>query len=259
MIRGRCPARLAFGFWKDQGPDLKQLLFILTAATDGGVPVQFRCADGNTCDSVTHIDTWNTLRTVAGRAEILYVADSKLCSHANLDEINRAGERFVTVRPRFQVKDRRFRKWIQSNTPSWQLAWVRTCPKGHGGPSDRWYVYRDPIGSMEAWPLASVWSTRLTERRRIRRQEHIAVATEKLTALRPRIISPKTRSRAASRIDFEIEKILDHYHVRLSLKLTRTVRAEHSFKQTRRGRPGPNSSHRPIGASRADITILSGP
>jgi transposase len=62
---------------------LKQLLFILTTAADGGVPVQFRCADGNTSDSVTHIETWNTLRTVAGRADFLYVADSKLCSHGN--------------------------------------------------------------------------------------------------------------------------------------------------------------------------------
>ncbi len=62
---------------------MKQLLFILTTAADGGVPVQFRCADGNTSDSVTHIETWNTLRTVAGRADFLYVADSKLCSHGN--------------------------------------------------------------------------------------------------------------------------------------------------------------------------------
>jgi hypothetical protein len=68
---------------KDHRPDLKQLLFILTTAADGGVPVQFRCADGNTSDSVTHIETWNTLRTVAGRADFLYVADSKLCSHGN--------------------------------------------------------------------------------------------------------------------------------------------------------------------------------
>ena len=62
LIRGRRPARLAFGFSKDHRPDLKQLLFILTTAADGGVPVQFRCADGNTSDSVTHIETWNTLR-----------------------------------------------------------------------------------------------------------------------------------------------------------------------------------------------------
>jgi transposase len=34
---------------------LKQLLFILTTDADGGVPVQFGTADGNTNDSNTHI------------------------------------------------------------------------------------------------------------------------------------------------------------------------------------------------------------
>jgi hypothetical protein len=32
---------------------LKQLLFILTTDADGGVPIQFRTADGNTNNSVT--------------------------------------------------------------------------------------------------------------------------------------------------------------------------------------------------------------
>ena len=58
--------------------------------------MQFRTADGNTNDSITHIETWNTLRTVAGRADFLYVADPKLCSHDNLSFIDRAGGRFVS-------------------------------------------------------------------------------------------------------------------------------------------------------------------
>jgi hypothetical protein len=37
--------------------------------TDDGVPLQFRTADSNTNDSITHIKTWTTLRTAAGRAE----------------------------------------------------------------------------------------------------------------------------------------------------------------------------------------------
>jgi transposase len=45
--------------------------------------MHFRVADGNTSDSRTHIETWEALRTVAGRADFLYVADSKLCSHDN--------------------------------------------------------------------------------------------------------------------------------------------------------------------------------
>jgi transposase len=53
----RAPA-ITYGYSKDHRPDLKQLLFILTTDADGGVPVQFRTADGNTNDSITHIETW---------------------------------------------------------------------------------------------------------------------------------------------------------------------------------------------------------
>ena len=79
-MRARSAPAITYGYSKDHRPDLKQLLFILTTDADGGVPVQFRCADGNTSDVRTHIETWNTLRALAGRADFLYVADSKLCS-----------------------------------------------------------------------------------------------------------------------------------------------------------------------------------
>jgi hypothetical protein len=42
-------------------------------SADGNIPVAFRCSDGNTSDSRTHIDTWNTLRAIVGRADFLYV------------------------------------------------------------------------------------------------------------------------------------------------------------------------------------------
>jgi len=102
---------------KGHRPDLKQLLLILTMAADGNVPVAFRCTDGNASDSRTHIETWNALRAVAGRADFLYVADSKLCSRENMDYIARAGGRFVTVLPRTRLEDQEFRKWIQTHTP----------------------------------------------------------------------------------------------------------------------------------------------
>ncbi len=79
-LRARRAPAITYGYSKDHRPDLKQLLFILTLDADGGVPVQFRCLDGNTSDSQTHIETWNTLRTVAARPDFLYVADSKLCA-----------------------------------------------------------------------------------------------------------------------------------------------------------------------------------
>ena len=76
-----------------------------------------RLPDGNASDSRTHIETWNALRAVAGRADFLYVADSKLCSRENMDYIARAGGRFVTVLPRTRLEDQEFRKWIQTHTP----------------------------------------------------------------------------------------------------------------------------------------------
>jgi len=78
-IRGRRAPWITFGLSKDHRPDLKQLLFMLTTTADGGVPVQFRCGDGNASDVSTHIETWEALRKVAGRTDFLYVADSKLC------------------------------------------------------------------------------------------------------------------------------------------------------------------------------------
>lgn len=73
---GRSAPLIVYGYSKDHRPDLKQLLFILTTSADGGVPVQFRAAAGNTSDSITHIESWETLKAIAGRADFLYVADS---------------------------------------------------------------------------------------------------------------------------------------------------------------------------------------
>ncbi len=116
-IRGRSAPAITYGHSKAHRPDLKQLLFILTVNADGNIPVAFRCTDGNVSDSRTPIETWNALRAVAGRADFLYVADSKLCSRENMDYIERAGGRMVTVMPRTRLEDQEFRLWIQNHTP----------------------------------------------------------------------------------------------------------------------------------------------
>jgi hypothetical protein len=139
-IRGRTAPAITYGHSKAHRPDLKQLLLILTMNADGSIPVAFRCSDGNTSDSRTHVETWNTLRAVAGRADFLYVADSKLCSRENMDHIDRAGGRFVTVLPRNRSEDEQFRKWIQTNTPDWTSVWDRPHPRYAAPPRNRSYV-----------------------------------------------------------------------------------------------------------------------
>ena len=161
-VRGRTAPAIVHGFSKDMRPDLKQLLFILTTDAQGGVPVHFRCADGNTADVRKHIETWNTLRALAGRADFLYVADSKLCSHDNMDHIARAGGRFVTVMPRSRQEDAQFRRWIQTNTPAWELVWDRPNAREADGPRDLWYVFKPELPSAELYSIVWVWSTVLT-------------------------------------------------------------------------------------------------
>jgi transposase len=253
QIRGRTAPAITYGHSKDHRPDLKQLLFILTMTADGNIPVAFRCTNGNASDSRTHIETWNTLRTVAGRSDFLYVADSKLCSRENMDYIDRAGGRFVTVMPRNRLEDAEFRQWIQTNTADWTCVWDRPNPRHSDGPRDCWYVYRAPLPSAEAWSVVWVWSPLLTLRQEARRRRNIAAAIEELQQLRARLVGAKTRLRGAGEIDLQLKLILEKHHVGRYLKVRRTVREEHQYKQTQRGRPGPETAYRKITKRRFDI------
>ncbi len=219
-LRGRTAPAIVHGYSKDHRPDLKQLLFILT---------------------------------VAGRADFLYVADSKLCSRDNMEHIQRAGGRFVTVLPRSRQEDAEFRRWIQTNTPAWELVWDRPNPRIEDGPRDRWYAYKAALPSAELWPVVWVFSALLKLHQEGRRRRRIAAATEALGTLRARLLSARARLRGAAQIDLEVADILERYRVSRYLKVQRLVREEHSFRQTRRGRPGPDTAYRKITRRRYDI------
>jgi transposase len=252
-VRGRTAPAIVHGYSKDLRPDLKQLLFILTTDAEGGVPVHFRCADGNTTDVRTHIQTWDTLRTLAGRADFLYVADSKLCSFENMDHIDRAGGRFVTVMPRSRQEDAQFRRWIQTNIPAWELVWDRPNAREADGPRDRWYVFKPELPCAELYSIVWVWSTLLQLHQTHRRQKHLASAIEQLGDLKRRLAAARARLRGAAQIDLEVAQILDRYSVARYLRVKRVVREQHSFKQSHRGRPGPNTTFCKITRRRYDI------
>src|SRR5450631_705758 len=252
-VRGKMAPAITYGFSKDHRPDLKQLLFILSVEADGGLPIHFRVANGNTNDSITHIESWTALCAITGRKDFLYVADSKLCSWANMDYIQRAGGRFVTVMPRSRAEDAEFRAWIQTNNPPWEPIWDRPNPRYKDGPRDQWHAWRAPLLSAEACQIVWVWSTLLTLRQRSRRRRNIATAVEKLTELRARLTSAKARLRGAAQIDHEVAEILEHYHVVRYLKVKRIVCETHTFKQTRRGRPGPDTAYTKVTKRRCDI------
>ncbi|MHB1623284.1 MAG: IS1634 family transposase, partial [Cuniculiplasma sp.] len=148
-MRMKKTVNLTFGHSKDHRKDLKQLVWILTVTSDGAVPVHYRVADGNTNDSPTHIETWDSIRKLTGRSDFLYVADSKLCSDANVKYIEEKHGRFITVLPATWKEYNQFLEWIQSHP----VVWGETV---HGKKEDRgqvWKLVESPLQSSSGFRI----------------------------------------------------------------------------------------------------------
>jgi len=245
-IRGKRAPWIRFGFSKDHRPDLKQLLLVMTTSSDGGIPFQFRCDDGNTSDSTTHIETWESLVKAIGTPGFLYVGDSKLCSFDTMHHIDRHQGRLVTVMPRSRFEDEHFRKWIQNNQPAWELVWDRPNPRSKYGPRDRWLVYKASLPSQEAWPVIWVWSTLLSLKQKRSRHERIAAAQEKLADLDRRLEGPRPRRRSHAQIAQSVEEITARFKVRKYLRTEVWYEELESFRQVTRGRPSSHTRYKRI-------------
>jgi transposase len=242
-IRGKRAPFVTYGYSKDHRSDLKQLLFILTTASDGAVPVMFRCEAGNTSDSRTHEETWEALCRATGRCDFLYVADSKLCSQDAMEHIAKRGGRFLTVLPRNRLEDAEFREWIQANEPAWEKVVDRCNPRGKGLPRDRWYVFRAPLPSAEGWPVTWVYSSLLRLKHTQSRRERMAGAKQELSDLAAHHLGPRPRKRSRYEVLRQIDGILERNRVKRYIKVSLKSVSEHTYRQERPGRPGPDTRY----------------
>ena len=158
---GKQTAAITFGHNKDHRPDLKQLVWILTVSADGAVPIAHRVVDGNTSDDITHVDTWDHLVAMLGRADFLYVADCKLATRGTMDHIHRRGGRFVSVLPASRKEDNTFRNWIVDHEPNWVEA-ARRPGSRLGDPDDVWHTCEAPWPSAEGYRVVWVRSSAKT-------------------------------------------------------------------------------------------------
>lgn len=243
-LRGKPAPCITYGFSKDHRPDLKQILFILTTSADGGIPVLFRCAHGNTNDSNTHIETWDTLCAIAGRKDFLYVADSKLCSYDNLLHIDSNGGRLVTVMPRSRKEDEWFRKRIQTEQIPWVQVWDRPNPRRQHGPRDRWYVYTYDLPSREGWPIIWVYSTLLALKQKQSRTERLERAKQEIEDLDRKLQGPRARQRSRRQVADTVGEILGRLCVVAYLTVDIWTEEIHRFRQDRKGRPDKDTRYR---------------
>ena len=189
---GKATVALARGHSKDHRPDLKQLLWILTTTAQEAVPVAYRLADGNTNDESTHIETWDALRQLTGRADFLYVADCKLATRAQMAHIDDRGGRFVTQLPRQRNEHRQLRDWTRQHPPQWTEA-DRQPPTHKNDPEHVWRTTPAPLRSTEGHRLVWVHSTHQQHLDEHIRAEHLARAHAALTTLSQRLHGPKCR------------------------------------------------------------------
>ena len=234
---------ITFGHSKDHRPDLKQLVWILTVAADGAVPIAHRLADGNTTDDPTHVPTWDGLVTLLGRSDFLYVADSKLCSREAMGHIAAGGGRFITVLPRSRSEDRWFRDWAQTHRPQWTEAERRPGPR-HGEPDQVYSTFPAPLPSAEGYRIIWVHSTAKAARDAAARQARIEAGAAAIDALATRLAGPKCRLGTRVAAEDEATAVLARAGAERWVGCTVTETTEETYRQERRGRPGKDTRYR---------------
>lgn len=239
--RGKPTLAITHGHNKDHRPDLKQLLFILTVARDGGVPIYFRAADGNVTDDRTHRETWDLMCEIAGRRDFLYVADSKLATSENMAHVHQGGGRFITVLPRTRAEDRSFRKGAQENEVAWKDLWTRVDENDEI--IDVYHTCAQPFTTSEGYRLLWIHGQCKHEHDSLARSKRIETALRDLAQLVQRLKSPRTRFRQRAKVAVAVEKILEHRGCEKWIGVEIKEVEEESYRQATPGRPGKDTRY----------------
>lgn len=241
-VRGKQTVAIKRGHNKDYRPDLKQLLWILTVSSDGAMPVHYRLSDGNTADTDTHTQIWDTLCQLAGRKDFLYVADSKLATRENMVHIDGSGGRFLCVLPRSRKEDSEFRGWVgEGNSPGWVMVRDQTAS---GAAPDIYLMAEDRSPSAEGFRVAWVLSTSKARRDAESRRSRIKKASDALDELTLRLGGPKARIRTIQGADQATQAILNEARVGQFFDITLAEVADARYRQENRGRPGAQTRYK---------------
>ena len=241
--RGKRTLKITHGHNKDHRPDLKQLLWILTVTADGAVPIHYRTCDGNTTDDTTHIDTWNTLRSLVGHPTFIYVADSKLCVGDTLKYIDQQGGCFITVLLRTRSEDKWFREYIVGHEILWEEMRGQSPPRQQSDPPEVWRVVESPIRSAEGFRIVWVWSSQKAEYDMNRRQAKIEKSILRFEQLKTRLDSNRCRLRTRGSVAEAADEILKDTGTQNWLSYDIKEEVDTTYRQTKRGRPGPNTQY----------------
>jgi transposase len=251
-LRGRLRLAVTHGHNKDHRPDLKQLLYILTVARDGAVPVQFRVESGNATDDRSHQGTWELLCKLTGRRDFLYVADCKLATAENMAHLHQHGGRFLTVLPRSRAEDAAFRTAVRGGRARWRPIHERRDDDGQV--VDRFAVQEPEAATAEGYRLVWYHGARKAELDALARHKRLERVSTALAELRVRLTSPRTRYRERAKVAQAVDAILREGEAEGLVVATVEERTTETYRQERRGRPGPTTRYVRRQATRFDLS-----
>jgi len=251
---GHLVPAITWGHNKDHRPDLKQLLYILTVSDDGGVPVYFQTASGNVVDDQTHQATWRVLADLVQRPDFVYVADCKLATTENMNEIARQQGRFITVLPATRKEDTVFRQRLVEQPATIRWREVHRVTNDDGSLRDVFRVCTDEQVSKEGYRLLWFHSRGKVDADGAARTRRLQRAIRELTDLRVRLHGPRTRFRQRAKVAAEVETILDAHAVNNFLHVNIQERQEEKYRQAGRGRPHQGTKYQRSVRTRFDVT-----
>lgn len=226
---------------KDHRPDLKQLVYTLTVSADGAVPIHYKAYSGNRTDDTTHIETWEALKVIAGRADFLYVADCKVCTRKQLDHIVDNGGRVVIIMPETWGEVGEFKEEMRKRAKSKKEILRKTIP----GTFDEIEYYFSISGNYQTrkkgYKIHWIFSSEKKKRDLASREQALAKTEKELIELLPKLNKRnlKTREEIEEKCNSALKKRnVDKYY---SVSIAEVMEKERV--QVGKGRPCINTKY----------------
>jgi transposase len=227
---------------KDHRPDLKQLVFSLSVAGDGAVPIHYKCYPGNVTDDKTHIETWNTLQQITGRSDFLYVADSKLCTDDQLSYIVNQGGRVVTIIPETWNEVESFKEQLRKTKKAKDIIWRRRKP-GSDDQKEYFSAFRgDYVTTKRGYRVHWIYSSEKRKRDRQSREKHLKKVEQSLAVLNGKI--NKRGLKTKKKIEEAVQQIIEEHKLENFFHISIGTITERCKVQIGSGRPGKNTQYK---------------
>jgi transposase len=229
------------GHSKDHRPDLKQVVFSLTISADGAIPIHSKAYSGNTTDDTTHIETWNTLRGIAGKPDFLYVADCKVCTDKQLSHIVKHGGRVVTLMPNTWKESARLKSQQRENPRSKRRILRRLIPNSDTQYETFYLLAGEHLTTQRGYTLHWIYSTEKKHRDRLSRDKLLKKVEAQLSEMMGKINTRNLKTR--EQIQQHAQEILKSQGVEPFYHIETGDIRQREKRQSGKGRPGKNTKY----------------